>query len=109
MTDVSAVERIVRTGGVRSVFQPIVDLLRKGTASVTSGGVAFDFDDFDDIGADSASLTFMPLLRPDVIKLDPRLVQDRPGPAIAEIVHAVNAYAERTGALVLAEGIENDT
>ncbi len=62
----------------------------------------------DDVGADSLSLAFMPLLRPDVIKLDLRLVQERPGPAIAEIMNAVNACAERTGALVLAEGIETE-
>ncbi|MCO7218368.1 diguanylate cyclase domain-containing protein [Klenkia sp. PcliD-1-E] len=60
----------------------------------------------DDVGADSMSLAFMPLLQPDVVKLDLRLVQDRPGPEVAEIMNAVNAYAERTGALVLAEGIE---
>src|SRR4051794_25854397 len=62
----------------------------------------------DDVGADSMSLAFLPLLRPDVVKLDLRLVQERPGPAIAEIMNAVNAYAERTGALVLAEGIETE-
>ena len=62
----------------------------------------------DDVGADTLSLAFMPLLRPDVVKLDLRLVQERPGPAIAEIMNAVNAYAERSGALVLAEGIEDD-
>ena len=62
----------------------------------------------DDVGADSMSLAFMPLLRPDVVKLDLRLVQERPGPAIAEIMNAVNAYAERSGARVLAEGIETD-
>ncbi|KQS73713.1 diguanylate cyclase domain-containing protein [Modestobacter sp. Leaf380] len=62
----------------------------------------------DDVGADSMSLAFMPLLRPDVVKLDLRLVQERPGPEVAEIMNAVNAYAERTGALVLAEGIETE-
>ncbi len=62
----------------------------------------------DDVGADSLSLAFMPLLRPDVVKLDLRLVQERPGPAVAEIMNAVNAYAERTGALLLAEGIEDE-
>jgi EAL domain-containing protein (putative c-di-GMP-specific phosphodiesterase class I) len=60
----------------------------------------------DDVGAEPASLTFMSLLQPDVIKLDLRIVQDRPSFAIAAIMNAVNAYAERTGALVLAEGIE---
>ncbi|MBB3675377.1 diguanylate cyclase (GGDEF)-like protein/PAS domain S-box-containing protein [Modestobacter versicolor] len=62
----------------------------------------------DDVGAESMSLAFMPLLRPDVVKLDLRLVQQRPGPAVAEIMNAVNGYAERTGALVLAEGIEDE-
>src|SRR3978361_2267762 len=62
----------------------------------------------DDVGADSMSLSFMPLLRPDVVKLDLSLVQERPGPAIAQIMNAVNAYAEESGALVLAEGIEDE-
>lgn len=63
----------------------------------------------DDVGADSASLAFMALLRPDVVKLDLQLVQQRPSPDVAQIMNAVNAYAERTGALVLAEGIEDDS
>ena len=62
----------------------------------------------DDVGAESLSLAFMPLLRPEVVKLDLKLVQQRPGPAVAGIMNAVNAYAERTGAVVLAEGIENE-
>ncbi len=62
----------------------------------------------DDVGADDMSLAFMPLLRPDVVKLDLRLVQQRPDPAVAEIMNAVNAYAERTGAVLLAEGIEDE-
>jgi EAL domain-containing protein (putative c-di-GMP-specific phosphodiesterase class I) len=62
----------------------------------------------DDVGAHPASLTFMPLLRPDVIKLDLSLVQRRPSPAIAQIMNAVNAHSEATGAVILAEGIESD-
>jgi len=62
----------------------------------------------DDVGADALSLAFMPLLRPDVVKLDLSLVQERPGPAVAQIMNAVNAYAESSGALVLAEGIEDE-
>ncbi len=62
----------------------------------------------DDIGADPRSLALMPFLAPDVIKLDLRLVQENPSLQIAEIVHAVSAQAERTGALVLAEGIETE-
>ncbi len=62
----------------------------------------------DDVGADSASLAFMPFLLPDVIKLDLDLVQGVPTRATAEVMHAVNAHAERSGAWVLAEGIETE-
>ncbi|NMO93266.1 EAL domain-containing protein [Actinomycetospora sp. TBRC 11914] len=61
----------------------------------------------DDVGAHPASLALMPFLRPEVVKLDLRLVQARPGPEVAEIMSAVAAYAEQSGALVLAEGVEN--
>jgi EAL domain-containing protein (putative c-di-GMP-specific phosphodiesterase class I) len=62
----------------------------------------------DDVGAEADSLAFMALLRPDVVKLDISLVQNRPDQNTAEVMHAVNAYAERTDAVVLAEGIETD-
>ncbi|SDT15293.1 EAL domain, c-di-GMP-specific phosphodiesterase class I (or its enzymatically inactive variant) [Friedmanniella luteola] len=62
----------------------------------------------DDVGAESASLAFLEVVRPDVVKLDLRLVQQRPDRAVAEIMNAVNAYAERSGALLLAEGIETE-
>ena len=60
----------------------------------------------DDVGADTRSLALMPVLRPDVIKLDLRFVQEQPTPEIAAIAGAVGAQAERTGATVVAEGIE---
>jgi EAL domain-containing protein (putative c-di-GMP-specific phosphodiesterase class I) len=62
----------------------------------------------DDVGTDPRSLALMPFLRPDVIKLDLGLMQNSPSREIAEVVHAVNAEAERTGALILAEGIETE-
>src|SRR6201992_2449564 len=62
----------------------------------------------DDVGTDPRSLALMPFLRPDVIKLDLQLMQNSPSREIAEVVHAVNAEAERTGALILAEGIETE-
>ena len=60
----------------------------------------------DDVGADHRSLALIPFLEPDVIKLDLKLIQDRPRGEIATIVHAVSAEAERTGATILAEGVE---
>lgn len=61
----------------------------------------------DDVGADSSSLALLPLLRPDVIKLDMTLIHGKSSIETASIVAAVTAESERTGALVLAEGIEN--
>jgi EAL domain-containing protein (putative c-di-GMP-specific phosphodiesterase class I) len=62
----------------------------------------------DDVGAESASLAFLEVVRPDVVKLDLGLVQRRPDRAVAQIMNAVNAYAERSGAQLLAEGIETE-
>ena len=50
----------------------------------------------------------MSLLEPEVIKLDLALVQGSPDAEIAEVVHAVAAQAERTGARVLVEGVETE-
>lgn len=60
----------------------------------------------DDVGADPASLALLPFLEPEVIKLDLRLVQENTTDEIARIISAVYAESERTGAVVLAEGIE---
>lgn len=62
----------------------------------------------DDIGADPRSLALLPFLAPDVIKLDLRLIQDRPDRDVAATMTAVLAAAERSGAEVLAEGIETE-
>jgi diguanylate cyclase (GGDEF)-like protein/PAS domain S-box-containing protein len=62
----------------------------------------------DDLGADVRSLALLSLIDPDVIKVDLRLVQDRPSTDQAAIVSAVAAERERGGAQVLAEGIETE-
>src|ERR1700742_4098986 len=56
----------------------------------------------DDDGADSRSLALMPLLYPDVIKLDLRLLRERALRDVARVVTAVAAEAERRHATVLA-------
>jgi diguanylate cyclase (GGDEF)-like protein/PAS domain S-box-containing protein len=74
-----------------------------GDARSAGHGIALD-----DLGADVRSLALLPLVEPDIVKLDLRLVQDRPSTDQAAIVSAVAAEGERTGAQILAEGIEND-
>ena len=63
----------------------------------------------DDVGIDERSLALMPFLAPDVIKLDMSLIQERrPTPASARVLNSVAAEAERTGAVLLAEGIDTE-
>ncbi len=83
------------------IAEPAELLALVGRIRARGWGIALD-----DVGAHPDSLALLPLLQPDVIKLDLRLVQQRPTAEIAQIVSAVNAEAERSGSAVLAEGIE---
>lgn len=60
----------------------------------------------DDVGAVPDSLALLPFVAPDVVKLDVSLVQQWPRGDQARILTAVAAHSERSGATVLAEGIE---
>ncbi|MEH3052426.1 MAG: EAL domain-containing protein [Patulibacter minatonensis] len=61
----------------------------------------------DDVGVDPRSLALLPFLEPEVVKLDMSLVHEPHRSATFATHQAVQAYAEDTGAIVLAEGIEN--
>lgn len=60
----------------------------------------------DDVGADRRVLALLPVIAPEIIKLDLQLVQQQANGPLVEIMAAVNAQAERTGVQILAEGIE---
>ncbi|GIF78050.1 EAL domain-containing protein [Asanoa siamensis] len=61
----------------------------------------------DDIGSDPSSLAALPLINPDIIKLDRSIVQRRSNSwAVSQVVNAVLDEAQRRGAQILAEGIE---
>ncbi len=62
----------------------------------------------DDIGANPETLALMPMLQPDVLKLDLRLLREHDSLEVAEVTHAVLSQAEETGACVIAEGIEDE-
>jgi EAL domain len=62
----------------------------------------------DDVGADRRSLALLPLLRPDVVKLDMTLIQNHPSRLSGEVMNGVCAYAEQTGAVIVAEGVEEE-
>jgi EAL domain-containing protein (putative c-di-GMP-specific phosphodiesterase class I) len=60
----------------------------------------------DDIGVDSRALAMLELLHPDVVKLDLSLIQSPLHATGRSIAAAVRAYTARTGAVIVAEGIE---
>lgn len=60
----------------------------------------------DDVGAQPESLAFIPILRPEIVKLDLQLLRTVKDVATVTVAGAVRAYAEVSGAEVVAEGIE---
>jgi EAL domain-containing protein (putative c-di-GMP-specific phosphodiesterase class I) len=94
--------RVVMEVTERAVARDPAGLLAAvARARAVGWGVALD-----DVGAEPASLALLPFVDPDVVKLDLRLVQGRTTAEVARIVNAVRAQAERTGARIVAEGIE---
>jgi len=63
----------------------------------------------DDVGCATESLAMMSVLAPDVVRLDLGELSARPEGELAEVVDAVAAHAERSGATVLVERIETAT
>ncbi|GGM59860.1 EAL domain-containing protein [Dactylosporangium sucinum] len=94
--------RVVTEMTERSIGRDPSALLTAAEACRGSGwGVALD-----DVGVEPACLAVLPFVHPDVVKLDRHLTQHPGGGYAARVVTAVTAYAERSGAAVLAEGVE---
>ncbi|MBG0564032.1 EAL domain-containing protein [Actinoplanes aureus] len=74
-----------------------------GTVEACGNGIALD-----DVGADPMSLAFLPIIEPEVIKLDMHLLRNPHAPATLETCRIVRAAARRTGAVVIAEGVETE-
>ncbi len=63
----------------------------------------------DDLGAGNAGLRLLSDLRFDIVKVDLGLVQrSSPGAPSSAVVESIVAFATRTGALVIGEGVEHE-
>jgi len=60
----------------------------------------------DDVGADVRTMSMLPMIRPDIIKLDLKVTHTSPSAKAMKILHFVYEEVERTGATILAEGVE---
>ncbi|MBC7551955.1 MAG: EAL domain-containing protein [Cellulomonas sp.] len=74
-----------------------------GTERLRAAGCAIALDD---VGVEPESLAFIPLLRPEVVKLDLALLRSVSDVDTLTVAGAVRAYAEESGAEVVAEGVE---
>lgn len=63
----------------------------------------------DDVGSQPESLTLLPFIKPDIVKLDKTLIQHIPTAEQMRTIQAVMAYAERNDTIIVAEGIETPT
>jgi EAL domain-containing protein (putative c-di-GMP-specific phosphodiesterase class I) len=61
-----------------------------------------------EVGDDPRTLAMLPAVAPDVICLDLHIISDLPDQRLASVLSGVSAYAESTGCLVLAHGVENE-
>lgn len=62
----------------------------------------------DDVGIGPESLTLLPLIEPDIIVLAPELARTDPDTRAARTIHIITAQAERTGALIVARGVDSE-
>ena len=62
----------------------------------------------DDVGAGWSSRSLLAAVRPDVVKLDKRLVQELPDDGARTVLRAITDLAHQLGAVVVAEGIETE-
>jgi EAL domain-containing protein (putative c-di-GMP-specific phosphodiesterase class I) len=60
----------------------------------------------DDVGSSPVTVSMLSLLGPTVIKLDRWVIAQAPAPGALRVLEVAYQEAERTGALILAEGIE---
>lgn len=87
--------------------QPLLDpdRVRRKLEACRTAGIRFAADD---IGAGNAGLRLLAEIRFDVLKVDLSLVQrSAPGAPSSAVVSSVIELAARTGALVIAEGVEH--
>ena len=79
--------------------------LLKKVEAIRADGIAIAVDD---VGLHPDSLAVLDVIDPDIIKLDMTMIQSSPERDRAIALTGVLAHHERTGALIIAEGVETD-
>jgi EAL domain-containing protein (putative c-di-GMP-specific phosphodiesterase class I) len=94
--------RLVVEVSERSIFDHPASLIRMATNIRDRGwGLALG-----DVGVNPESLALLPFLDPDIVKLDRSIIADVPTVDTGRTLSAALDHTRRSGALLLAEGIE---
>ncbi len=96
--------RVVVEMGERSLLDDPSSLL-DGSAAVRQDGWGVAIDR---VGGDLSALALLPFITPDVVKVSLPLLKARGTSGWAETANVAREYAERSGAVILASGVESD-
>lgn len=102
----TATEEVLRRDIVVVTEDALVDNPARTLAAIDRARLEGKVVAVDDVGRRPQSLTLLPLVEPDVIILAGAMVSRRPDLATARTAHAVAAQVERTGAVVIASGVD---
>ncbi len=62
----------------------------------------------DDMGSTENALAMLPLIEPDIIITPPELLARMTDPDMADLANALQAYTERSHAVLVAEGVDSE-
>jgi EAL domain-containing protein (putative c-di-GMP-specific phosphodiesterase class I) len=101
--------------GVAARVRVILDLAEPDVACDPLGALALAMEArrrgigiaLDDLGPGTTTLALLPLLRPDIVRLDVAQLRGAVAARQATVVAAVGTFAEATGALVVAERVDD--
>ncbi|MGZ8177792.1 EAL domain-containing protein [Williamsia sp. SKLECPSW1] len=62
----------------------------------------------DDMGSTENALAMLPLIEPDIIITPPELLDRMTEPEMADLANALQAYVERSHAVIVAEGVDSE-
>lgn len=88
----------------RALTRRVPALLRHAEEIRSRGNVVA----LDDLGAEPSSVAMLPLVQPEIIKMDASLLRPDLSDLEADTAAAVAFYAQRSDARVIAEGIETE-
>ncbi|WP_207840736.1 DICT sensory domain-containing protein [Williamsia soli] len=104
LTPASALQRLVLSVSPAQLLARPHDMLAAIRAARGQGRMIC----VDGLGVEPQAIAMLALIEPDIIITGPELLARTGDPDMAELAHALAAHVERTHAVVVAEGVDDD-